>query len=66
VISFSDQDFEGIQRPHDDAVVLVLKIGGNRVKRVLVDTESSVDILYKRAFDQMNLELFQSFGGLDG
>ena len=57
VISFSDQDSEGIQRPHDDAIVLVLKIGGNRVKRVLVDTGSSADILYKRAFDQMNLEL---------
>jgi hypothetical protein len=60
-ITFSDADFGAVRFPHDDALVLALKMKSategvsRRVKRVLVDKESSADILYKSTFDQMGL-----------
>ena len=36
-LSFSDKDKVGSLQPHDDALVVTLRIGGNAVKRVLVD-----------------------------
>ena len=53
VISFSEEDAIGLQQPHDDAIVLSLKVGMHRVKRILVDTGSSADILYLSALLQM-------------
>ncbi|XP_050255140.1 uncharacterized protein LOC126701037 [Quercus robur] len=37
VLGFSDEDLIGTIQPHDDALVVTLKIGGYDVKRVLVD-----------------------------
>ena len=34
-LSFSDKDKVGTLQPHDDALVVTLKIGGYEVKRVL-------------------------------
>lgn len=50
VISFSDKDQGDIVGPHDDPIVLNLKIETHRVKRIMIDTGSSVDILYLSAF----------------
>ena len=36
-LSFSDKDKMGTIQPHDDALVVTLKIGGYDVKRVMVD-----------------------------
>ena len=36
-LGFSDKDKAGTIQPHDDALVVTLKIGGYDVKRVLVD-----------------------------
>ena len=36
-LSFSDEDKMGTIQPHDDALVVTLKIGGYDVKRVMVD-----------------------------
>ena len=36
-LSFSDEDKVGPIQPHDDALVVTLRIGGYDVKRVLVD-----------------------------
>ena len=36
-LSFSDKDKVGTLQPHDNALVVTLRIGGNAVKRVLVD-----------------------------
>ena len=36
-LSFSDEDKVGTIQPHDDALVVTLRIGGYDVKRVLVD-----------------------------
>ena len=55
-ISFSDKDQRDIVVPHDDPIVLNLKIGAHRVKRIMVDTGSSADILYLSAFEKMELK----------
>ena len=37
VMGFSDKDKIGTIQPHDDALVIILRIGGYDVKRVMVD-----------------------------
>ena len=37
ILGFSDEDKRGTIQPHDDALVVTLRIGGFDVRRVLVD-----------------------------
>ena len=37
VLSFSDADKLGTIQPHDDALIVTLRIGGYDVKRVMID-----------------------------
>ena len=37
MLSFSNVDKQGTIQPHDDALVVTLRIGGYGVKRVMVD-----------------------------
>ena len=46
VIGFSDEDKIGTIQPHNDALVITLRIGGYDVKRVMVDQGSAVEIMY--------------------
>ena len=39
-LGFSEEDKEGTFQPHDDALVVTIRISGYDVKRVLVDQES--------------------------
>ncbi|GAV74320.1 hypothetical protein CFOL_v3_17800, partial [Cephalotus follicularis] len=55
VISFSEADYEGVRLPHDDPVVVTLMVELFTMKRILVDSGSSADILYKHAFDQLRI-----------
>ena len=54
-ITFTDEDASRIHHPHDDAIIITLLIADYSTRRVLVDNESSADILYYPAFQQMNL-----------
>ena len=45
-LSFSDEDKVETIQPHDDALVVTLRIGGYDVKRVLVNQGSGVEIMY--------------------
>ena len=54
-ITFTNEDAARIHHPHDDAIVITLLITDYTTRRVLVDNESSVDILYYSAFQQMRL-----------
>lgn len=56
MISFSKKDQGDIVGPHDEPILLNLKIETHRVKRVMIDTGSSTDILYLPAFKKMNLK----------
>ncbi|GAV69993.1 hypothetical protein CFOL_v3_13492, partial [Cephalotus follicularis] len=54
-ITFSEVDYEGIRLPHDDPVVVTLLVELFTMKRIIIDSVSSADILYKHAFDQLRI-----------
>jgi len=64
-IVFSAKDFEGVVPYDDDPMVITLQILNWNIKRVLIDTGSSADILTDEAFDRMGLseEQLQPFQG---
>ncbi|GAV86562.1 hypothetical protein CFOL_v3_29992, partial [Cephalotus follicularis] len=55
VISFSEVDYKGVRLPHDDPVVVTLMVKLFTMKRILIDSGSLTDILYKHAFDQLKI-----------
>ena len=55
VMGFSDEDKIGTIQPHDDALVIVLRIEGYDVKRVMVDQGSAAEIMYPDLFKGLNL-----------
>ncbi|XP_065616189.1 uncharacterized protein LOC136061807 [Quercus suber] len=57
VLGFSDEDKAGTIQPHDDALVVTLRIGEYDVKRVMVDQGSAVEIMYPDLFKGLNLRL---------
>ena len=46
IIEFSEEDARRLYHPHDDALVVSILVGNYNTHWVLVDNESSVDILY--------------------
>ena len=55
-LSFSNEDKVGTIQPHDDALVVTLKIGGYNVKRVLVDQGNRAEIMYLDLYKGLNLK----------
>ena len=58
-IIFTDEDFEGVQTPHQDALVILARIAGWKVERVMIDTGSSADILFNPCYEQIRATLAQ-------
>ena len=56
-ITFSDKDTHNVHHPYYDTFVIKAMIANNNVHRMLVDNESSVDILYYQAFERMGLKV---------
>ena len=56
ILGFSDEDKRGTIQPHDDALVVTLRIGGFDVKRVLIDLGSAVEIMYPDLYKGLNLK----------
>jgi hypothetical protein len=52
-ITFSQEDLQLKDYPHNDAMVISCVIKGFLVHNVLVDTGSAVDIIFAKAFRQM-------------
>ncbi|XP_010259202.1 PREDICTED: uncharacterized protein LOC104598722 [Nelumbo nucifera] len=52
---FTDEDLKGVTVPHDDALVVAAIIANYVVKKILVDSGSSADILFYNTFERMNL-----------
>ena len=55
VMGFSDEDKIGTIKPHDDALVITLRIGGYDVKRVMVDQGSATEIMYPDLYKGLSL-----------
>ena len=55
IIGFSEDDARRLYHPHDDALVVSLRVGDYNVHRMLVDNGSLTDILYYPAFQQMGI-----------
>ena len=55
-LSFSNENKVETIQPHDDTLVIMLKIGGgDDVKRVMVDQGSGVEIMYPDLYKRLNL-----------
>ena len=50
-----DEDKLGTLQPHDDALVVILRIGGYDVKGVLVDQGSAVEVMYPDLYKGLKL-----------
>ena len=55
-LSFSEEDKIGTTQPHDDALLITLKIGDYDVKRVMVDGGSAVEVMYLDLYKGLNLK----------
>lgn len=53
---FSDEDLLGIVSPHDDALVVTLAVANHNLHCILVDTGSSVDLLYWPTFEKIGID----------
>ena len=56
VIGFSDEYKIGTIQPHDDALVITLRIWGYDVKKVMVDQGSTAEIMYSDLYKGLNLK----------
>ncbi|KAL0293072.1 UNVERIFIED_CONTAM: hypothetical protein Sradi_6958800 [Sesamum radiatum] len=55
-ITFSDQDLEGHLPASNDAIVISATVSNFWVKKILIDSGSSADILFHGAFAQMGID----------
>ena len=56
IIGFSEEDARRLHHPHDDAIVVSLRVEEYNIHRVLIDNGSSADILYYPTFQQMRID----------
>ena len=55
IIGFLEDDARRLYHPHDDALVVSVRVGDYNVHRMLVDNGSSADILYYPVFQQRGI-----------
>ena len=55
-LGFSGEDKARTIQPHDDALVVMLKIEGYDVRQMLVDQGSAVEIMYPDLYKGLNLK----------
>ena len=56
-LSFSEEDKIGTTQPHDNALLITLRIGDYDVKRVMVDGGSAAEVMYPDLYRGLNLKL---------
>ena len=55
-LSFSKEDKIGTTQPHDDALLITLRIRDYDVKRVMVDGGSDAEVMYPDLYKGLNLK----------
>ena len=55
-MSFNEEDARGVKQPYNDPLVITLTIEGINTKRILVNNDSSIDIIYLPTFQQLKLD----------
>ena len=55
VISFSTNDLRDVQLPHNDPLVVTLRIGNYDVQRVLIDQGSFAEVMYQDLYEKLGL-----------
>ncbi|XP_065633412.1 uncharacterized protein LOC136069137 [Quercus suber] len=56
IIGFTEEDVRRLHHPHNDVLVVSIRMGDYNVHRVLIDNSSSADILYYPALQQMGID----------
>ncbi|KAL2472128.1 Uncharacterized protein Adt_40264 [Abeliophyllum distichum] len=56
-ISFTEKDMRGVHYPHYDALVVRAVVARNGLGRMLVDNESSVNVIFLSTYEQMNIDV---------
>ena len=56
IIGFTEEDAQRLYHSHDNALVVSIWVKDYNTHQVLMDNESSTDILYYLAFQQMRIE----------
>ena len=54
-ITFTDDDFHGLDHQQDDPMVITVNLENYVVKKVLIDQGSSVDIIYWATYQKLQL-----------
>ncbi|KFK24493.1 hypothetical protein AALP_AAs49847U000100 [Arabis alpina] len=56
-ITFDEKDTEGLDQPHNDPLVINLTIYDFNIARVLIDTGSSVDVIFRKTLERLKIDL---------
>ena len=55
-LAFDDDNLKGTIQPHDDALVVTVRINGFLVKKVMIDQGSEADVIYPDLFKGLRLK----------
>ena len=56
-IVFTDQDLVGVQLPHKDPLVVILRVANYDIKRILIDNGSTVNVIFLFTLRRMEFDL---------
>ncbi|XP_060968384.1 uncharacterized protein LOC133035951 [Cannabis sativa] len=59
-ISFNQGEASELEHPHDDALIITLDVAHVRMKRMLIDTGSSANILVAEVLKEMDIEYLKA------
>ena len=54
-ITFSEDNGRDVRWPHNDALAIHAHVDNIEIRRIMVDTGSLENVMYKTCFDQMGL-----------
>ena len=54
-ITFTLRDKEDVIMSHDDPMVITAIIAKHSIKRILVDSSSSINLIFRNCFEKMNI-----------